>query len=100
MRAENSPTRPAESILAVMIEVRRMGTVSSVSKVLFCFSMATAEMTICEEYMTIIIRTMGMNIDWEETMPAISEAEASAIRSWTMTKSLLLIGFLRLGGSG
>src|SRR4030066_1323702 len=49
--------------------------------------------------MTIIIRTMGMSMDWDETMPAISEAEASAIRSWTMTKSLLLIGFLRLAGS-
>ena len=40
---------PAASILAVMIEVRLMGTVRSVSRVLFCFSMATAEMTIWDE---------------------------------------------------
>ena len=49
--------------------------------------------------MTIIIRTIGMSMDWDETRPATSEAEASAIRSWTMTKSRLLIGFLSPAGS-
>ena len=39
---------PEANILAVTIDVRLMGTVSSVSRVLFCFSMAMAEMTIWE----------------------------------------------------
>ena len=82
-----------------MIAVRLMGTVRSVSRVLFCFSMATAEMTICEEYMMIIIRTMGMSMDCWEISPATMLAEPSAMRSWTTTKSLLLIGRLRDCGS-
>ena len=48
--------------------------------------------------MMIIIRTMGMNMDCWEIIPATRLAEPSAILSWTMMKSLLLIGFLRLAG--
>jgi hypothetical protein len=48
--------------------------------------------------MMIIIRMTGMKIDWEETNPATASAFPSAIRSLTMTKSLLFMGFLRFSG--
>ena len=48
--------------------------------------------------MMIIIRMTGTKIDWEETNPATASAFPSAIRSLTMTKSLLLMGFLSFSG--
>ena len=38
-------------------------------------------------------------MDWDETNPAISAAEPSAIRLLMTMKSLVLIGFFRLCGS-